>query len=82
MDDVPVNLKSSDVTNVQEVLSLIVTSFPTSFAEITKWIELRGQTGPEIKVFLGSIIFTLQVYDFFQDSYISKCYYTSSYGFP
>ncbi|KAI3925601.1 hypothetical protein MKW98_001455 [Papaver atlanticum] len=50
MDDVPVNLQSSNVTNVQEVLSLIVTSFPTSFAEIIKWIELRGHTGPEIKV--------------------------------
>ncbi|KAI3899940.1 hypothetical protein MKW92_010887, partial [Papaver armeniacum] len=45
MDDVPANLQLCNVTTVQEVLSLIITSFPTSFVEFIRWIELRRQIG-------------------------------------
>ncbi|KAI3840451.1 hypothetical protein MKW92_020112 [Papaver armeniacum] len=50
MDDVPANHQLSNVTNVQEVLSLIITSFPTSFVEFIQWIELRRQIGIGTKV--------------------------------
>ncbi|MCL7031939.1 hypothetical protein MKW94_000027 [Papaver nudicaule] len=45
MDDVPVNLQSSNIADVRELLSLVISSFPSSFAEFIKWVELRRQTG-------------------------------------
>ncbi|MCL7044000.1 hypothetical protein MKW94_029525 [Papaver nudicaule] len=50
MDDVPVNLQSSNVTDVRELLSLVISSFPGSFAEFIKWVQLRRQTGPGTEI--------------------------------
>ncbi|KAI3864849.1 hypothetical protein MKX03_006088 [Papaver bracteatum] len=44
MDDVHVLLQSSDVTDVQQVLSVVVASLPAKFTEFIKWVgEVRRQ---------------------------------------
>ncbi|KAK2984608.1 hypothetical protein RJ640_029114, partial [Escallonia rubra] len=42
--DVPLILKSKDMKDVQEVLSVVVTSLPNNFSEFIKWVaEVRRQ---------------------------------------
>ncbi|XP_027353388.1 glutathione gamma-glutamylcysteinyltransferase 1 isoform X2 [Abrus precatorius] len=51
MDDVPLLLKSEDVKDIHQVLSIIVTSLPSNFEEFIKWvaeIRRREDGGPSL----------------------------------
>ncbi|MCL7027838.1 hypothetical protein MKW94_016122 [Papaver nudicaule] len=49
LNDVYLKLQSSNVTNIKEVLSVVITSFPSNFVEFIRWIEVRRDARTKIK---------------------------------
>ncbi|XP_020220484.1 glutathione gamma-glutamylcysteinyltransferase 1 isoform X2 [Cajanus cajan] len=74
LDDIPILLKSEDMKDIHQILSIIVTSLPSNFEEFIKWVvEIRRQEdgGPSeevLKQLQGTELFK------YVNSYLSNSY--------